>query len=120
MDKEYKDLQDARSILERSVESIEYKGTAGRIQAIHGVQRRAARLRSRGYGSGLREVISVDEEWPEEGWASSLACLPDACYDARLRSKMRESNRPFLLGNDHTDRSGIVPSSRVVKMLGGS
>ncbi|KAL7921288.1 hypothetical protein ACQKWADRAFT_327775 [Trichoderma austrokoningii] len=118
MDKEYKDLQNARTTLERSMQDIEYKSTVARIHASHGVTRRARRLRSRGYGSGLGEVISIDEEWPEEGWASNLSCSPDASYDTRLESKMRD--RPFLLENDPTDRSGIIPSSRLPKMLGGS
>lgn len=117
MDKEYKDLHDAGTILERSVQDMEYRGSRRRPQAEHGVERRARCLRSRGYGSGLGEVISVDEEWPEEGWAS-LIFLPDASFDARLEAKMKD--RPFLLDNDPTDRSGIIPRSRVQKMLRGS
>jgi hypothetical protein len=74
MDKECKDLIDAKEILDESVKNMQYISSLGIPQPDHGLQRRARRLRSRGYGSGLREVISVDEEWPEEGWASSIFC----------------------------------------------
>lgn len=117
MDKEYKDLCDASTILEQSVGNMEYRSSLRHPPAVHGVERRARRLRSRGFGSGLREVISVDEEWPEEGWASSIL-MPYANYDARLQFKMKD--RPFLLDNDPTDRSGIIPRTRVSKMLEGS
>lgn len=115
IDKEFKDIQDAGNILQKSVQGMEYKGP--RIKSSYGIKERALRLRSRGYGSGLREVISVDEEWPEEGWAS-LMFLPDASYNARIEAKMK--NRPFLLDSDPTDCSGIIPRSRVQKLLGGS
>ncbi|EHK49502.1 uncharacterized protein TrAtP1_010733 [Trichoderma atroviride] len=114
MDKEYKDLCNASAILAQSVEHIRYKSSLRKPAAAHGLKRRAQRLRSRGFGSGLGEVISVDEEWPEEGWASSML-MPDAPYDTRLRYKMRD--RPFLLDNDPTDCSGIIPRSRVSRML---
>lgn len=48
----------------------------------------------------------------------SLMFLPDASYDARIEAKMK--NRPFLLDSDPTDCSGIIPRSRVQKLLGGS
>jgi hypothetical protein len=44
--------------------------------------------------------------------------LPDASYDVRIEFKMK--NRPFLLENDPTDRSGIIPRPRVSRMLGGN
>ncbi|KAL6900500.1 hypothetical protein GGI43DRAFT_383972 [Trichoderma evansii] len=114
IDKEFKDLQDAGNTLQKSVQDMEYTGP--RIKSAYGIERRALRLRSRGYGSGLGEVISVDEEWPEEGWAS-LIFLPGTSYDTRIEAKMK--NRPFLLDSDPTDRSGIIPNSRVQKLLGG-
>lgn len=115
IEKEFNDLVQAKNILQKSVEDLEYKGSASK-SAYEGVRVRALRLRSRGYGSGLREVISVDEKWTDDGWASSIY-LPDGSYDARIELKMR--NRPFLLENDPTDRSGIIPRSQVQKMLGG-
>ncbi|KAM0513779.1 hypothetical protein ACHAPE_007606 [Trichoderma viride] len=116
MDKEYKDLYVAITTLEESVKAIKEKSCNRPPPPAHGVKRRAQRLRSRGFGSGLREVISVDEEWPEEGWATSIL-LADASYDVRLQFRMQEKNRPFLLDNDPTDCSGIIPKSRVLKML---
>ncbi|KAK6445134.1 hypothetical protein FP744_10001382 [Trichoderma asperellum] len=115
MDKEYKDIKDAKNILQRSIQNMEYRGTP--IHCVCEIRQRALRLRSRGYGSGLREVISVDEVWPHEGWAS-LVFSPEASYDARMEIKMR--NRPLLIGNDPTDRSGIIPRSRVTRMSGGN
>lgn len=116
MDKEYKDLCNASTILEQSVQEINHKSYFKIPPAVHGVKRRAQRLRSRGFGSSLGEVISVDDEWPEEGWATSMM-LPDASYDTKLRFKMKDKGRPFLLDNDPTDRSGIIPRSRMLKML---
>lgn len=114
MDKEYKDLCNASTILEQTVEDIRHRRSLKIPPAVHGVKRRAQRLRSRGFGSGLGEVISVDEEWPEEGWATSML-LPDASYDAKIQYKMKD--RPFILDNDPTDRSGIIPRSRMLNML---
>lgn len=116
MDKEYKDLYVAITTLEESVKAIKEKSRNRGSPATHIFHRRAQRLRSRGFGSGLREVISVDEQWPEEGWATSIL-FADASYDIRLRYKMQEKNRPFLLNKDPTDCSGIIPKSRVFKML---
>ncbi|PNP47938.1 hypothetical protein TGAMA5MH_00990 [Trichoderma gamsii] len=116
MDKEYKDLYVATTTLEKSVKAIKERTSIKSPPTAHGVKRRAQRLRSRGFGSGLREVISVDEEWPEEGWASSVV-LKGVSYDVRLQIRMKEKGRPFLLDNDPTDRSGIIPESRLLKML---
>ncbi|KAM0254400.1 hypothetical protein ACHAQJ_006803 [Trichoderma viride] len=117
IDKEYKDLMVAGKYLKDSL--CEMEKSSGPPPAIRSASARdrARRLRSRGYGTSLGEVISADEDWPEEGWADNQVDLLFDSYEARIEAKMR--NRPFILDNDPTDCSGI-PSRQALNKLEGS
>ncbi|KAL7784915.1 hypothetical protein V8C37DRAFT_420320 [Trichoderma ceciliae] len=105
MEKEFKELKAAKKTLKQSLEAFrvnhERRGHSG-----VSVRGRAQRLRSGGYGTGLKEVVSIKEGWPREGWANRRRWLPDVSYEARFIAKMKK--RAFILDSDVTDLSGIV------------
>jgi hypothetical protein len=113
IDKEFKDIKAAGDVLRESLGGMEKKRKNPIAIRTDSARDRAKRLRSGGYGTSLGEVISADEDWPEEGWANSRIDLP---YAVRFKAKMR--NRPFILDSDPTDRSGIASRHALKKLEG--
>ncbi|PKK50041.1 hypothetical protein CI102_4436 [Trichoderma harzianum] len=98
MEKEYADLKEALGVIHQTHgEDERERDHRARMWVCNrpGNGSRINLYRSRGYGSSFREVISADEEWPEEGWASAGLVQPDADFVTRFETKMRM--RPFLV-----------------------
>ncbi|KAL7931307.1 hypothetical protein V8C35DRAFT_310068 [Trichoderma chlorosporum] len=100
MEKEYSEMKPALDVFVKTNKEDEHE-RKHRAGLWSGARDRVTLLRSRGYGSSFREVISVDEEWPEEDWASAgLQLQPDAPYLERFEVKMR--TRPVLVPSKST------------------
>ncbi|RFU73523.1 hypothetical protein TARUN_8737 [Trichoderma arundinaceum] len=115
MQKEYADIRAGKEKLELSLKAIEKDHECRGPYGVS-IAGRARRLRSGGYASSLGEVTSIDENWPQ-GWALGRKWLPGVRYDTRFMSKVGE--RPFLLGSDATDCSGILSRRALRKQEGG-
>ncbi|KAL6693841.1 hypothetical protein J3F84DRAFT_350557 [Trichoderma pleuroticola] len=95
MEKEYADLREALGVTMQTLgEDERERDYRARLWTRSGCNR-IDLFRSRGYGSSFGEAISIDEDWPEEDWASAGLVQPDAPFDVRLEAKMRM--RPVLL-----------------------
>ncbi|KAL7957909.1 hypothetical protein V8C34DRAFT_324799 [Trichoderma compactum] len=95
MEKEYADLREALGVVMRALaEDERERDHRAKLWSRSG-NNRIELFRSRGYGSSCGEVISIDEEWPEEGWASAGLVQPDAPFVVRFEAKMRM--RPVLV-----------------------
>ncbi|KAH6603166.1 hypothetical protein Trco_007941 [Trichoderma cornu-damae] len=105
MEKEFQDILLGRETLRISLnkmrEDLEPRGDLS-----SSVKDRSRRLRSGGYGSGLREVISIEEEWHPQGWANSPCFNPNASYDARFLEKMRM--RPVIIKANAWDKTSVL------------
>ncbi|KAK4082371.1 uncharacterized protein Triagg1_2183 [Trichoderma aggressivum f. europaeum] len=95
MEKECVDLREALGIMMQNFgEDERVRDHRARMWS-RSANNRIDMFRSRGYGSSFREVISIDEEWPEEDWASAGLVRPDASFVERFEAKMRM--RPVLV-----------------------
>lgn len=101
MEKEFADLGAARNVLNETLDQDVWDQNRHRFRREAACKNRARMLLSGGYGSSFREVISVDEEWPEENWANFGLLLLDAPFRERFHDKMRM--RPVLVGQDTTE-----------------
>ncbi|QYT06263.1 hypothetical protein H0G86_013122 [Trichoderma simmonsii] len=98
MEKEYSDLKEALGVIHQTHGEDERERDHRARMWVYNRPNNGSRrnlFRSRGYGSSFREVISADEEWPEEGWASAGLVQPDADFVTRFEVKMRM--RPVLV-----------------------
>lgn len=112
MEKELKDIEDGLEIARKWMNEFRMEHASRGPYGIT-VRERASRLRSGGYGSSLRKVTSIEDDW-DDPWDDHRVWLPEVSYEERFMAVMRE--RPFILNSDGTDRSGIISQKTFKKM----
>ncbi|KAL7907705.1 hypothetical protein GGI35DRAFT_454626 [Trichoderma velutinum] len=101
MEKEYSDLREALGVVMQTIDENEREREHRARLWSRSRSNQINLYRSRGYGSSFREVISIDEDWPEEDWASAGLEQPDAPFLVRCEAKMKM--RPVLVRERKTE-----------------